>query len=350
MPEPALGCAYTPLPLVAAAGFRAVRVLPVTEAPERAGSLLHDNLCPHVKRVVDRALAGDLPDLAGVVIVPACDAMRRLGDAWYAARPSDRIATFDLPASGGEGAADRLEGSLARLRDVLAGWSGRPIADEAIRDAARAYDALADALAGLGALAAAGRLPGGRARLQEAFAASVTLRQAEAVAALRAMADDALPGDAGGPRGVPLFVFGNVLPLPEAFRLIEDCGGHVVDDDLCTGSRQIAPLRLADGEDPLRGMARSLLSRPPCARTIPSGSRSIANLIVDRARACGARGVVAHVAKFCDPYLARIPAIRKGLVSAGLPLLVLEGDCTQRSLGQQRTRIEAFVEMLGGEP
>ena len=31
---------------------------------------------------------------------------------------------------------------------------------------------------------------------------------------------------------------------------------------------------------------------------------------------------------------------------AGLPLLVLEGDCTSRSLGQQTTRIEAFVEML----
>ena len=30
-----------------------------------------------------------------------------------------------------------------------------------------------------------------------------------------------------------------------------------------------------------------------------------------------------------------------------LPLLLLEGDCSLRSLGQQRTRIEAFVEMLG---
>jgi len=29
-----------------------------------------------------------------------------------------------------------------------------------------------------------------------------------------------------------------------------------------------------------------------------------------------------------------------------MPLLFLEGDCTLRSIGQQNTRIEAFVEML----
>ena len=70
--------------------------------------------------------------------------------------------------------------------------------------------------------------------------------------------------------------------------------------------------------------------------------------VLAQAQACGARGVVAHVIKFCDPYLARIPAIQNALRKKGIPLLVLEGDCTLRSLGQQRTRIEAFVEMLGG--
>ena len=58
--------------------------------------------------------------------------------------------------------------------------------------------------------------------------------------------------------------------------------------------------------------------------------------------------MIVHVMKFCDPYLNRLPGIRHELRDAGLPALVLEGDCTLRSLGQKRTRIEAFVEMLGG--
>jgi benzoyl-CoA reductase/2-hydroxyglutaryl-CoA dehydratase subunit BcrC/BadD/HgdB len=46
----------------------------------------------------------------------------------------------------------------------------------------------------------------------------------------------------------------------------------------------------------------------------------------------------------------RLPALRDGFRDAEVPLLVLEGDCTLRSLGQQRTRIEAFVEMLKEAP
>nr|MBL0712275.1 2-hydroxyacyl-CoA dehydratase [Desulfobacterales bacterium] len=57
-------------------------------------------------------------------------------------------------------------------------------------------------------------------------------------------------------------------------------------------------------------------------------------------------GVIGHTLKFCDPYLARLPMIRDTLREAGLPLLLLEGDCSLRSIGQQRTRIEAFIEML----
>ena len=57
-------CAYTPLALIDAAGFAPYRLLPTGDWPEQAGRLLHDNICPHVKRLLDRALQGDVPDLA----------------------------------------------------------------------------------------------------------------------------------------------------------------------------------------------------------------------------------------------------------------------------------------------
>ena len=49
-------CAYTPLALLYAAKYRPYRVLPLTESPDLAGLHLHDNLCPHVKRILDRAI------------------------------------------------------------------------------------------------------------------------------------------------------------------------------------------------------------------------------------------------------------------------------------------------------
>ncbi len=49
-------CAYTPLPLIHAAGLVPYRVLPIGDAPDEAGTLLPDNMCPHIKRVLDRGV------------------------------------------------------------------------------------------------------------------------------------------------------------------------------------------------------------------------------------------------------------------------------------------------------
>jgi hypothetical protein len=103
-----------------------------------------------------------------------------------------------------------------------------------------------------------------------------------------------------------------------------------------------------DKSGPVFGrLARGLLDRPRCGRTFdPLRPGKIAEEVLAEAQACKAKGVIGYTMKFCDPYLARLPEIRNVLREAGLPLLLLEGDCVMRSMGQQRTRIEAFAEML----
>ncbi|MGW8301633.1 MAG: 2-hydroxyacyl-CoA dehydratase, partial [Desulfobacterales bacterium] len=78
----------------------------------------------------------------------------------------------------------------------------------------------------------------------------------------------------------------------------------------------------------------------------PGQPLKMAEDILTRTRSSGARGVIGQTIKFCDPYLDRLPAVRETLRQAGIPLLLLEGDCSLRSIEQQRTRIEAFIEML----
>jgi len=147
--------------------------------------------------------------------------------------------------------------------------------------------------------------------------------------------------------GIPVFLFGNVLADPERLNLFESCGARIIDDDLCTGSRLFTPIELGENQDLLLQISRSLLTRPPCARTFdPAKPLKIAEDILARARASGARGVIGQTIKFCDPYLDRLPAVRETLREADIPLLLLEGDCSLRSIEQQRTRIEAFIEML----
>ena len=62
----------------------------------------------------------------------------------------------------------------------------------------------------------------------------------------------------------------------------------------------------------------------------------------------GARGVVVHVVKFCEPELFDVPAIRRTFAARGVPLLYLEGELERQLSAQTVTRIEAFAELLGG--
>ena len=339
-------CAYTPLVLINAAGYTPFRILPMSECPDQAGQMLHDNLCPHVKRILDRAISKDLPELAGVVFINSCDAMRRLTDAWEQVQPTEKIMLLDLPAITDEAAVSYFAGELTRLVESLSAWSGQSISNSDIETSIAQYNQLPPLFNRLRDRLRSGRLVGGSSRMQTLYNEAMTTPFEKGIESLQQALAEAEP--AGLQRqGVPVFLFGNILPDPAALALFESCGARVIEDDLCTGSRLFSPIERDKSPDLILQIARSLLSRPPCARTFdPARPLKMAEDILTRARACGARAVIGQTIKFCDPYLDRLPAVRETMRDAGMPLLLLEGDCSLRTIEQQRTRIEAFIEML----
>ena len=339
-------CAYTPLAIIDAAGYTPYRILPMSECPDQAGQLLHDNLCPHVKRILDRAIDKDLPELNGVVLMNSCDAMRRLADAWKRVRPADGIILLDLPATADDAAVAYFAGELVRLTEALAEWSGRNITDSDLETSVQQYNQLPPLFARLRERLRQGKLAGGSTRMQTLYNEAMTTHFEKSAQSLKqALAESESTGPESD--GIPVFLFGNVLPDPEAMTFFESCGARIIEDDLCTGSRLFAPMELGKNQDLLLQISRSLLTRPPCARTFDPGQpMKMAEDILTRTRASGASGVIGQTIKFCDPYLDRLPAVRETLRQAGIPLLLLEGDCSLRSIEQQRTRIEAFIEML----
>jgi benzoyl-CoA reductase/2-hydroxyglutaryl-CoA dehydratase subunit BcrC/BadD/HgdB len=339
-------CAYTPLAIIDAAGYTPYRILPMSECSDQAGQLLHDNLCPHVKRILDRAIDKDLPELNGVVFMNSCDAMRRLADAWERVRPADNIILLDLPATADDAAVSYFAGELTRLTESLAEWSGRNITDSDLETSIQQYNQLPPLFARLRERLRQGKLVGGSTRMQTLYNEAMTTHFEKSARSLKqALAESESTGPESD--GIPVFLFGNVLPDPEAMTFFESCGARIIEDDLCTGSRLFAPMELGKNQDLLLQISRSLLTRPPCARTFDPGQPlKMAEDILTRTRASGASGVIGQTIKFCDPYLDRLPAVRETLRQAGIPLLLLEGDCSLRSIEQQRTRIEAFIEML----
>ena len=279
--------------------------------------------------------------MAAMVFVNSCDAMRRLYNAWVELDGPDRVFLLDLPTCPDDRAVAYLEGRLEALSDGLRAREGGPRMD--LEEAVALYDRLYTSLDRASERAAEGWWT--RSMLQGWVNRAVCEPPEEIVEALdRALAESTAP--VAEAAGVPLMLFGNVLHDPGAADLIESCGARVVADDLCTGSRQLTWVGEGEGLA-VRRLARALLDRPICARTMIHDDRdALSGQVLEIAREAGVRGAIAHVLKFCDPYLLRLPDIRAAFREAGMPLLVLEGDCTLRSLGQQRTRIEAFVEML----
>ena len=340
-------CAYTPMAILDAAGFLPFRVLPVSNSPDQAGHLLHDNLCPHVKRVLDRALENDLPeDLAGMVFMNSCDAMRRLADAWIEVRPDDRVFLLDLPTTNERTAMDFFSGELSRFAETLAEWTGRPVTEEKIVLSVGKYNELSELVNRLNDFLNEGKLEGSGGRMQELINLATSLPVEEALDIFKT---EIVKAKSVSPlkNGIPVFLFGNVMPDPEFFSLFESCGVHIAGNDFCTGTRMFSSKLVTKNQSILMQLSRNILEKPPCARSFdPMNPGSLAENVYEKAKACGARGIIGHTLKFCDPYLARLPMVRDKLQDTDIPLLLLEGDCTLRSIGQQRTRIEAFVEML----
>jgi benzoyl-CoA reductase/2-hydroxyglutaryl-CoA dehydratase subunit BcrC/BadD/HgdB len=346
--KPKIGftCAYTPLPLIDAAGFAPYRILPMGDMPDQAGHLLHDNLCPNIKRILDRALSNDLPDLGGAVFINSCDAMRRMADAWNVIHKNDKSILLDLPATADDLSIYFFRSELVRITDTLGKWSGNRIDAAAINNSINKFNEISGMLVKIASRFHDGRLKGGSKALQSIYNQASTASLDETLNRLKKL-QDAPNIDNPGNNGVPVYLFGNVMCDPEAFTMIESCGAVIADDDFCTGSRMFTPIAKNDSGDVFTRMAQAILSKPPCARTFdPVNPGKITEDILNNARACNARGIIGHTVKFCDPYLERLPMVREKLKNAGIPILLLEGDCTLRSMGQQKTRIEAFIEML----
>ena len=338
-------CAYTPVPLIEAAGFSPFRIFPESKAPDQAGHLLHDNLCPHVKIVLDRALSDDLPELEGMVFINSCDSMRRLADAWHEARPDDKTILLDLPSTINNLSIDFLSKEYERLSKALFEWNNKTFSLENIKEKVSNWNVLADSVKEFETTMSNDYFPEYASTLQKIINTAAT----DSIDQAFIMAENKIKPQTPAKSGLaPVFLFGNLLFDPNVYNLFEEWSMHVTSSDFCTTSRFITPIDTKADENIFRSIAISYLNQTSCARTMDTiEPGNIAQNIVQQTKASNAKGVIGFTLKFCDPYLARIPMIRQALQKESIPFLMLEGDCTMGSMGQQQTRIEAFTEMLG---
>jgi benzoyl-CoA reductase/2-hydroxyglutaryl-CoA dehydratase subunit BcrC/BadD/HgdB len=133
------------------------------------------------------------------------------------------------------------------------------------------------------------------------------------------------------------------LDQPGLVEMIERAGLQVAVEDECLGARHFDRL-VFEGGDPFESIAARYLTRWPCAR-MKGYDRRLSHLesLIDES---GVNGIIAVQLKFCDQSGFDLPIIKARMEDRGVPLLIVENDYIQGSMGQLRVRIEAFAEML----
>lgn len=326
--------------------LRAFNVLPIEVwgPPNVDATRAASHLQPYVCSIVRNALAfletGGL-QVADLLIVPhACDSLQGLGSILIDfVRPRQPVLPFYMPrtraAEGAAFLADELRALYRRLAEVTGMAPSEADVIQSIRDE-EAVDALVRRI-----LERRSTLPlttFGFYRLirsREFLPLDSFAELAEAILAMSPIGTQ--------PPRIPIMISGIVPEPMDMLRAVDALGAFVVADDLACSGRRLYPA--GTSQDPFGRLAESLLGGPPDP-TRGSSIQDRLDHLLRLAESTGARGVVFHDVKFCEPELFDLPALRRGLRESGLPSIAVEVDLNDPLSHQARTRLEAFLEMI----
>lgn len=128
-------------------------------------------------------------------------------------------------------------------------------------------------------------------------------------------------------------------------KTIEESGGFVASDDLCTGSRYFWS-NVEESQDPISALARRYLKRTPCPSHDPLEQRlEYVNFMIEEFKV---QGVITFAERFCDPILYDSVHIRNMLAKKDIPTMVIDYENPSQEIGRIKTRVEAFIESISG--
>jgi benzoyl-CoA reductase/2-hydroxyglutaryl-CoA dehydratase subunit BcrC/BadD/HgdB len=148
--------------------------------------------------------------------------------------------------------------------------------------------------------------------------------------------------------GTPMFWPDN-WKLPS---LIEEASpkGVIVADELCSGERLLYdPVGVDEwtSEDMLRAISERYLMSSTCpCFTSKDGNEDRINWLLNKVKDWKVQGVIYYVVRGCMLYAMEYTRVKRVLDRLNVPVYYLDTEYTREDVGQMKTRVEAFLEML----
>jgi benzoyl-CoA reductase/2-hydroxyglutaryl-CoA dehydratase subunit BcrC/BadD/HgdB len=260
-----------------------------------------------------------------------------------------------MPHTTDDSSLKFYKAELEMFRKSLGGFTGREISDQSLKEAIGLYNQNRAKVRELYNLRKSDPPLISGVEVTKTLIAAVSLPVDEATALIGAVVEEVKQRKTALAPKPRLMVFGAQMDNTAFIELVEESGAWVVADDLCPGARE-SLTDVTPTADPIDGIAERYLRKIYCGRTYRDRQGSYEDYMDERfghlARMIEdfkVDGVVLYIYKYCDPFGFEVPQIKSYIESKGVSVLYVEDEYSMSTIGRLRTRVQAFLEMLGSK-
>ena len=348
-------CVYVPDELIFAANAIATGLCGGSQFWVPGGEkVLPTNTCPLIKASVGARLDRTCPffRIADMYIgETTCDGKKK---AWEILGEDVSVHVMDLPQMKREKDIKAWAEEIKELKKVIEEFTGNKVTAESLSESIKLINNKRKALSRLYECRKADKVPiSGRDALvisQIAFyddPARFTQMTNKLCDELEQRIKDGVSVVKEGTKRILLTGTPLAVPNWKLHNIIETSGAVVVCEEMCTGTRYFENLvdeTKTTVDEQIDALANRYMGIN-CACFTPNTGRI--NDIIRLAKEYKVDGVIDVNLKFCSLYDVEGYTVERALKEAGIPVMRIETDYTDNDAEQLRTRIGAFIEMIG---
>ncbi len=319
---------------------------------DQADAYVEPMACPYARSCFNLALNGKYDFLDGFVAPHSCDTIERMYHIWRHSMPAPFSHFINVPHMMGPSSDEFYRKELEFFIKGLETWSGKKLNTDKLRGAVRLYNERRAVLRELYELRKPDPPLVSGTEITVVLVAGMGIPAVEHMELVKKLIAEIKACPRPKAQKLPrIFLWGNEIDDIAFIKLIEESGAYVVMDDLCTGTRFFWD-DVPETNDPLDGIVSRYIhthcprSYIPKAETRQKDLENRYGYIHHFIKEWNGNGVIFYIVRYCDTCELEGPDLREYLNEMKLPVLMIEDDYSTSTIGQLRTRVQAFLEMI----
>jgi len=343
-------CSYIPEEIVHAAGMLPWRIIGAHGAgTPRADVYRPPHTCLYCNHVLESLLTGEYDFLDAVVATSWDQDLIRLWDVWKYLGKTPAMHIIHLPLSNSATHKKQFAKEVKKFFTFIENLAGRKITEEALFDSIKLFNRFRGLLHRVYELRKHENPPLSGSEVLALTMASLLMPKDEFVTGLEGLLPYLEKRVNSLPVHTPrLLVSSDRLDDPQYLKVVEETGCLVAMDDLDAGSRYFWRSTETEGLNSLEAMLEALAYRyhdQPAGPALMTWVEQVEQ-VAAWVKAFNIQGVLELPLMYSRSRQMRAPYFRDKLSALGIPVAGFERDYHLANVGQLKTRIGAFVEML----